>query len=90
MAIAASLSSQPQLLILDEPTTGQDFNNLKKTLTQVSQFIDGYRTDEAPSFLFSTHSIDLATQYADRLLCLKEGHLIFDGVPSQSTKKILF
>ena len=90
VAIAASLSSQPQLLILDEPTTGQDFNNLKKTLTQVSQFIDGYRADEAPSFLFSTHSIDLATQYADRLLCLKEGHLIFDGVPSQSTKKILF
>lgn len=90
VAIAANLSSQPQLLILDEPTTGQDFNNLQKTLTQVNQFIDSHRPDEAPSFLFSTHSIGLATQYADRVLCLKEGRLIFDGVPSQGMKKILF
>ena len=88
VAIAASLSIQPRLLILDEPTTGQDFKHLQETLTQVSRLVDSHSI-EMSSLLFSTHDFNLAAQYADRLLILEKGRLVFDGNPSPEAEKRL-
>jgi len=95
VAVAASLSGLPKLIILDEPTTGQDLEHLHQTLDQTCRLIDQPGTDtgvlsntSSLSLIFSIHNFDLATQYADRILILSQGQLVYDGEPSSEARQI--
>ena len=95
VAVAASLSGLPKLVILDEPTTGQDLEHLHQTLNQTCRLIDQPSTDtdvlchtSSLSLIFSIHNFDLATQYADRILILSQGQLVYDGEPSSQARQI--
>lgn len=72
-ALGAVLTLRPSVLLLDEPTTGQNQENIvkvMKTLEEVS-FIK--------SIIFCTHDIYTATRYADRIIVLNSGKVVFDG-----------
>lgn len=75
VSIAAILAMQSRILVMDEPTAGQDYQNYMNFMNSISQL---------PSFeaiLFITHDVDLAVIYANRVLIVNDGRLIADGKP---------
>jgi energy-coupling factor transporter ATP-binding protein EcfA2 len=80
VSIAAILAMQSKILIMDEPTAGQDYHNYMSFMDSILQL---------PSFeaiLFITHDIDLAVIYANRVLLVDEGTIILDGPPEEVLK----
>ena len=76
-AVAASFSLYPDLLLLDEPTTGQDYYHLQ----QLMQMLDHTMKAQQKTVVFCTHDVHLTLKYATRVLLLHRGELIFDGTP---------
>ena len=76
-AVAASFSLYPDLLLLDEPTTGQDYYHLR----QLMQTLDSTMKTQNKTVIFCTHDAYLTLEYASRVLLLHRGELIFDGTP---------
>lgn len=75
VSIAAILAMQSRILVMDEPTAGQDYQNYMNFMNSILQL---------PSFeaiLFITHDVDLAVIYANRVLIVNDGRLIADGKP---------
>ncbi|GJM82801.1 hypothetical protein HMSSN139_52970 [Paenibacillus sp. HMSSN-139] len=62
---------QPKLMILDEPTAGQDYRHY----TEFMEFI-GRLAARGMAFLFITHDMHLALEYADRAAVMAEGRII--------------
>ncbi|HVX64438.1 MAG TPA: ATP-binding cassette domain-containing protein [Pirellulales bacterium] len=78
VAVGALLTLQPQLLLLDEPTTGQDQPLVARLLDAVAGPIAESQTQ---ALLFSTHDLRSLVRYADRVLVLSEGRLLADCTP---------
>ena len=76
-AVAASFSLYPDLLLLDEPTTGQDYYHLQ----QLMQLLHTTLKAQNRTVIFCTHDAHLTLKYASRVLLLHRGELIFDGTP---------
>jgi energy-coupling factor transport system ATP-binding protein len=75
VSIAAILAMRSRILVMDEPTAGQDYQNYMNFMDSILQL----PTFEA--ILFITHDVDLAVVYANRVLIVNEGRLIADGKP---------
>ncbi len=75
VSIAAILAMQSRILVLDEPTAGQDYQNYMNFMDSILQM----PTFEA--ILFITHDVDLAVIYANRVLLMANGRLVADGPP---------
>ncbi len=80
VAIAAAIAPRPELLVLDEPTASLDPVGAQ----EVIQVLADLRRDLDSSVLVVTHDAELAGDFADRLLLLKEGHIGYDGPPAQA------
>jgi len=77
VAIASVLSMQGKILLLDEPTAGQDYRSY-------ISFMEYLRSlPELDALLIITHDLDLALRFTQRVLLLKEGNLVGDGPPLQ-------
>lgn len=77
VSIAAILAMGSKILVMDEPTAGQDYKNYMGFMDSILQL---------PSFesiLFITHDVDLAVVYANRVILLNEGRLVGDGKPQE-------
>ncbi|AKB53651.1 ABC transporter ATP-binding protein [Methanosarcina sp. A14] len=70
-AVASVLSINPELILLDEPTTGQDKVNIE-------QMMDFFKNNNS-TLIFCTHDIEVAMSYATRILVMNEGQIIADG-----------
>ncbi|WP_456430947.1 ABC transporter ATP-binding protein [Thermosulfuriphilus sp.] len=66
-ALASLVTGVPQVLLLDEPTTGQDQEQVERLMEQLSNV--------APLLIFSTHDLDLALKFATRRIVLKFGEV---------------
>ena len=77
VAVAANFSLHPDLFLLDEPTTGQDAQHLHQLMDELCDEI----RRENKTLIFATHDTELTLKYADRVLLLCDGELIFDGTP---------
>jgi energy-coupling factor transporter ATP-binding protein EcfA2 len=75
VAIASVLAMQGRILLLDEPTAGQDY----RSYTAFMEYLRNL--PELDSLLFITHDLDLALRFTQRVLLLKEGRLVADGFP---------
>ena len=74
MAVASVLAAQPQVIILDEPTTGLDYRhqrNMMEMLKRLNRF--------GHTIIIITHSMQVAAEYADRILVMKNGRILSDG-----------
>ena len=76
-AVAATFSLHPDLFLLDEPTTGQDAQHLHRLMDELCDEIQ----QENKTLIFATHDVDLTLKYADRILLLRNGAVIYDGDP---------
>ncbi len=75
VAIASVLAMQGRIMLLDEPTAGQDYRSY-------IAFMEYLRSlPELDSLLFITHDLDLALRFTQRVLLLKEGRVVADGPP---------
>jgi len=71
VALASVLVSEPEMLILDEPTRGMDYF-LKKELIS-------YLKEKAKTVIMVTHDIETAAEFAERVVLVSEGSIISDG-----------
>ena len=74
-AVGAALTTQPDLLLLDEPTSGQDRVEVMRMMKALCS-----RGDET-AIIFATHDLGLARAFATRVIELREGALVYDGSP---------
>ena len=79
VVIAIALACDPRLLIADEPTTGLDITTQKAVMDLVRDLI---RARDMSSILI-THDLGLAAQYCDRIVVMKDGHIVEEGLPAQ-------
>lgn len=75
ISIAAVLSMRSRILMMDEPTAGQDYWNYRTFMDAILQ-MPGF---DAVAFI--THDLDLALIYANRILILYNGRIVADGPP---------
>jgi energy-coupling factor transporter ATP-binding protein EcfA2 len=75
VAIASVLSMQGNILLLDEPTAGQDYRSYISFMEYLRSMPD------LDVLLIITHDLDLALRFTQRVLLLKEGNLVGDGLP---------
>jgi energy-coupling factor transport system ATP-binding protein len=76
VSIAAILAMRSRILVMDEPTAGQDYQNYMHFMDSILQM---------PGFgavVFITHDVDLAVIYANRVLLMESGRLVADGRPA--------
>lgn len=76
-AVASTFSLHPDLFLLDEPTTGQDAQHLHQLMEELRDEI----REENRTLIFATHDTELTLKYADRILLLRNGTVIYDGDP---------
>ena len=75
LGIAAALVLKPQILILDEITSGQD--NLEKAL--IMNYLHKLNKQENLTIILITHDMPTVLKYASRVITLKQGAVVFDG-----------
>ena len=79
VSIASILVMDPELIILDEPTAGQDYRHY----TEIMEFLKYLRQELGITILMITHDMHLMLEYTDRSLVLAEGELIMDSAPEE-------
>ena len=77
VSIAAILAMRSRILVMDEPTAGQDYQNYMNFMDSILQ-MPGFE-----AILFITHDVDLAVIYANRILMIADGRLVADGKPPE-------
>ncbi len=75
VSIAAILAMRSKILVMDEPTAGQDYQNYMNFMDAILQ-LPGFE-----AILFITHDLDLATIFANRVILVAEGRIQADGRP---------
>jgi ABC-2 type transport system ATP-binding protein len=78
LRFAMALLPDPELLILDEPTTGMDVSGRHDFWTAIRQDASGGRT-----VIFATHYLEEADAYADRVVFVRRGQVVADGTAAE-------
>jgi daunorubicin resistance ABC transporter ATP-binding subunit len=81
--LAASLVIQPQLLVLDEPTTGLDPRSRQAVWTAVRELVN-----EGVTLLLTTQYLEEADELADRVMLIDHGKAVASGTPSELKAQI--
>jgi lipooligosaccharide transport system ATP-binding protein len=76
LVIARALINQPQLLVLDEPTTGLDPQSRHQVWSRLEEL-----KNKGLSILLTTHYMDEAARLCDRLVIMDEGKILVEGRP---------
>lgn len=76
VAIAGVLAMNPEVLILDEPSAGLDPYYSKQILQLLTKIHSFDKT-----IILSTHDVDFAYEWADEIIVLNDGEVIYDGNP---------
>ncbi len=87
--IAAVLAMRSRILIMDEPTAGQDFANYTRFMNTLCDPADSENSILTANFaatIFITHDLDLAVTYANRVLLFGDRHIVADGKPQDVLK----
>jgi len=88
--IAAVLAMQSKIMVMDEPTAGQDYANYTHFMDAMCKpLASGLQSLVASNFaatLFITHDLDLAVTYANRVLLFGDKHIVADGAPEDVLK----
>ncbi|SAI68825.1 transport system ATP-binding protein [Bordetella ansorpii] len=85
VGIARALMQEPLLLLVDEPTASLD----PKTSRQIMRLLCEICRERGLSAVINIHDVALATQFADRIVGLRKGKLVYDGLPTGLTPDVL-
>lgn len=79
VAIAGVLAMNPEYLILDEPTAGLDPRGKKRILDLIKRLHE----EKNMTIILVSHNMEDVAEYAERLLVMNKGRLLFDGTPTE-------
>ena len=79
VALAGVLAMEPEVLVLDEPTAGLDPAGRENLMANIQD----YHRLRGGTVILVSHSMDEIARNADRLLVLKNAHILMDGTPAQ-------
>ena len=74
LALAAALSADPKIILVDEPTTGQDLT-MKIEIMDLLQTLNG----TGKTVILVTHDMDIVAKYARRVVVMADGKVLLDG-----------
>jgi phosphonate transport system ATP-binding protein len=77
VGIARALMQEPDLLLADEPTSSLD----PKTSVEIMELIAGRASASDIPALVNIHNVELARRYAERIIGMSKGSIVFDGPP---------
>ena len=77
--LARALVNEPKLLILDEPTAGQDYRHY----TEIMEFLKHLNETLGITIIMITHDMHLMLEYTDRAIVIADGELIADDKPAK-------
>lgn len=79
VAIASILALRPKLIIVDEPTTGQD----ARQSFEIMDFLRDLNENHGHIIIIITHDMPIVAQYARRVIAMGQGRILADGPTSQ-------
>lgn len=79
VGIARALMQGPQLLMADEPVASLD----PATANSIFRYLEEINHQEGVTVLCSLHFLSLARRYGTRILALKDGKIVFEGLPAE-------
>lgn len=83
VAIARALCQEPRILLADEPVASLD----PPTSHMIMKDLKRICREDGLTVLVNLHFIDMAMEYADRIIGMRAGEVVFDGPASQVTEK---
>lgn len=84
VGIARALAQQPKMILADEPISALD----PKSSDQVMNLLRDIHERDGIAVIANLHFLDTVRDYADRVLALKAGQLVFDGTVSELTETV--
>ena len=85
VGIARAVMQQPAVLLADEPTSSLD----PKTSVEIMQLLTDIARDRAIPIVINMHDVELAKRYADRIVGMAGGSIVYDGPPQGLTDTFL-
>jgi phosphonate transport system ATP-binding protein len=84
VAIARALMQDPKLILADEPIASLDPMNAQT----VMEALRCIHEEDGRTVICNLHTLDTARAYCDRIVGMRDGRVVFDGVPSQLTRGV--
>lgn len=78
VAIASAIAMRPQMMIMDEPTSGQDPWEVEGLMGLLSEL-----NKQGITIILVTHDMEIIARYATRAVVLEQGRKVFDGTPAE-------
>jgi phosphonate transport system ATP-binding protein len=85
VGIARAVMQEPKLLLADEPTSSLD----PKTSVEIMELLTEVARSRGIPVLINMHDVELARRFADRIIGMREGRIVFDGAPGELTDAML-
>jgi phosphonate transport system ATP-binding protein len=85
VGICRALIQNPDLLLVDEPTASLD----PKTSRQIMRLIKELCAERKLAAIINIHDVMLAQMFAERIVGLRHGEIVYDGAPSSLTAEVL-
>jgi phosphonate transport system ATP-binding protein len=79
VGIARALMQNPELMLVDEPVSALD----PATSHSIMRYLEALNSEDGVTIVCSLHFLSLARAYADRIIALKGGGIVFDGPPEE-------
>ncbi|ENH97755.1 alkylphosphonate ABC transporter ATP-binding protein [Gracilibacillus halophilus YIM-C55.5] len=83
VSIARVLAQQPKVMLADEPVASLD----PPTSHQVMKYLKQINEEDNITTIVNLHFIDMAMEYADRIIGMRDGEIVFDGPVSQVSEQ---
>jgi phosphonate transport system ATP-binding protein len=81
VGVARALVQQPRLMLADEPVASLDPSTARRLLS----LLHGICRSDGLTLVVSLHQVELAREFADRIIGLRHGSVVFDGAPDELT-----
>ena len=85
VALARTLAQNPEIILADEPVAALDPITAKRVMEDFRKINQELNI----SILLNIHHVELALEYADRIIGIRDGEIVYDGPSSQVTKEVL-
>src|SRR5690606_16823602 len=85
VGIARALAQEPKVLLADEPVASLD----PRTARAILRDLKRVQQDEGLLAIVNLHSIELAQEFADRIIGLRDGRIVFDGQAGDANAQAL-
>lgn len=79
VGIARAVMQNPHIIMADEPTSSLD----PKTSVEIMELLNEFSEAQNIPLLINIHDVDLARRFADRVIGMSQGHIVFDGKPDE-------